>query len=106
MNQHPVLELENGVFARPVKLVLLDSVGGVLPSELAFQLHGHHRDAVEEQDNINAVFVTQGIMELPGTVEDVGGVLGLAGLVDGSLRLPEHSPELDATVGKALAQHF
>ena len=45
-------------------------------------------------------------MELPGAVEDVGGILGLAGLVDGGLRLPEHGPKLDAPVGKALAQHF
>ena len=45
-------------------------------------------------------------MELPGAVEDVGGVLGLAGLVDGGLRLPEHGPKLDTPVGEALAQHF
>ena len=106
MNQHPVFKLENGVFPRPVEFILLDSVGGVLPGELAFQLHGHYRDTVEEQDNINAVFVAQGVMELPGAMEDVGGILGLAGLVDGGLRLPEHGPKLDAPVGKALAQHF
>ena len=106
MNQHPVFELENSVLARPVEFILLDGVGGVLPGELAFQLHGHHRDTVEEQDDINAVFVVQGVVELPGAVEDVGGVLGLAGLVDGGLRLPEYSPELDAPVGKTLAQHF
>lgn len=45
-------------------------------------------------------------MKLPGAVENVGGILGLAGLVDGGLRLPEHGPELDAPVGKTLAQHF
>lgn len=45
-------------------------------------------------------------MELPGAVEDIGGILGLAGLVDGGLRLPEHGPELNAPVGKTLAQHF
>lgn len=32
--------------------------------------------------------------------------MGLAGLVDGGLRLPEHGPKLDAPVGKALTQHF
>ena len=106
MDQHPVLELENSVFARPVELVLLDGVSGVLPGELAFQLHGHHRDAVEKQDNVNAVFIAQGVVELPGTVEDVGGVLSLAGLIDRGLRLPEHGPELDAPVGKTLAQYF
>ena len=68
MNQNPVFELENSVLARSVKLVLLDGVGGVLPRELAFQLHRHHWDAVEEQDNINAVFVAQGVVELPGAV--------------------------------------
>ena len=106
MNQHPVFKLENGVFPRPVEFILLDSVGGVLPGELAFQLHGHYRDTVEEQDNINAVFVAQGVVELPGTVEDIGGILGLAGLIDGGLRLPEHGTELDAPVGEAMAQHF
>ena len=45
-------------------------------------------------------------MELTGAVEDIGGVLDLTGLVDGGLRLPEHSPELDSPVGEALAQHF
>jgi len=45
-------------------------------------------------------------VELPSAVEDVGSILGLAGLVDGGLRLPEHSPELDAPVGKTLAQDF
>ena len=39
-------------------------------------------------------------------MEDVGGILGLTGLVDGGLRLPEYDPELDAPVGEALAQHF
>ena len=106
MNQYPIFELENSVFARPVELVLLDSVGGVLPGELAFQLHGHHGDTVKEQDNINAVFAIEGVVELPGAVKDIGGILGLAGLVDGGLRLPEHGPELDASVGKTLAQHF
>ena len=106
MNQNPVLELENCVLARPVELVLLDGVGGVLPGELTFQLHGYHRDTVEEQNDINAVFVAQGVVKLPGTVEDIGDILGLASLVDGGLRLPEHRPELDAPVGKTLAQHF
>lgn len=45
-------------------------------------------------------------MELPGAVKDIGGILGLASLVDGGLRLPKHRPELDAPIGKALAQHF
>ena len=106
VNQHPVFELEDGVLARPVEPVLLDGVGGVLAGELAFQLQGHHRDAVEEQDHVDAVFATQGVVELPGAVEDVGGVLGLTGLVEGGFRLPEHRPEPDAPVGKALAQHF
>ena len=106
MDQHPVFELKDSVLPRSVELVLLDGFGGVLAGKLAFQLHGHHRDAVEEENNINAVFVTQGVVELPGAVEDVGGVLGLAGLVDGGLRLPEHGPEFDASVGKTLAQHF
>ena len=106
MNQNPVLELENCVLARPVELVLLDGVGGVLPGELTFQLHGYHRDTVEEQNDINAVFVAQGVVKLPGTVEDIGDILGLASLVDGGLRFPEHDPELDAPVGKTLAQNF
>lgn len=106
MDQNTVLELKNSILARPVELVLLNGIGGVLPGKLAFQLHGHHRDAVEEKDNINAVFVAQGVMELPGAVEDVGGILGLVGLVDRGLWLPEHSPELDAPVGKTLAQDF
>ena len=100
------LNSKDSVLPRPVELVLLDGVGGVLAGKLAFQLHGHHRDTVEEQDNINAVFVAQGVVELPGAVEDIGGILGLAGLVDRGLRLPEHGPELDAPVGEALAQHF
>ena len=106
MDQHSVFELENSILARSIKLVLLNGVGGVLPGELAFQFHGHHWDTVEEQDNINAVFVAQGVVELPGTVEDVGGVLGLTGFIDRGLWLPEHGPELDAPVGKALAQYF
>lgn len=48
VNQHSVFELKNSVLACPVELVLLDVVGGVLPGELAFQLHGHHRYAVEK----------------------------------------------------------
>ena len=106
MDQHSVFELKNSVLACSVELVLLNSICGVLPGELAFQLHGHHRDTVEEQNNINAVFVAQGVVELPGAVEDIGGILGLASFVDGGLRLPEHGPELDAPVGKALAQDF
>ena len=106
MDQHTVFELKNGVLARSVELILLDGVGGVLSGKLAFQLHGHHWDTIKEQDNINAVFVAQGVVELPGAVEDIGGILGLAGLVDGGLRLPEHGPELDAPIGKTLAQHF
>ena len=106
MDQHPVFELKDSVLPRSVELVLLDGVGGVLAGKLTFQLHRHHWDTVEEQDNINAVFVAQGVVKLSGAVEDVGGILGLAGLVDRGFWLPEHSPELDAPVGKALAQHF
>ena len=106
MDQHPLPERKDRVLARAVQLILLDGVGRVLPGELAFQLHGHHRDTIDEQDNINAVFVAQGVVQLPGAVEDIGGILGLAGLIDGGLRLPEHRPELDAPVGKTLAQHF
>lgn len=39
-------------------------------------------------------------------MKDVGGILGLTGLVDGGFWLPEHDSELDAPVGEALAQHF
>ena len=106
MNEHAIFELENRVLARPIESILLDGVGGVLPGELAFQLHGHHRDAVEEQDHVDAVLVAQGVVELPGAVKDVGGILGLTGLVDGGFWLPEHDPELDSPVGEALAQHF
>ena len=106
VNEHAIFELENRVLARPIESILLDGVGGVLPGELAFQLHRHHRDAVEEQDNVDAVLTAQGVVELPGAVKDVGGILGLTGLVDGGFWLPEHDPELDAPVGEALAQHF
>ena len=84
---------------------MLDSVSSVLPGKLTFQLHRYHRDAVEEQNNVNAVFVIQRIMQLPGTMENIGSILGLASLVDGGLRFPEHSSKLDSPVGKALAQH-
>ena len=104
--QHPVFKLEDGVLPCPVEAVLLHGVGGVLSGELAFQLHGHHRDSVEKEDDVDAVLVAQGVVELPGAVEDVGGIEGLAGFVDGGLRLPEYSPELDPPIGKALAQHF
>ena len=104
--QHPVFKLEDGVLPCPVEAVLLHGVGGVLAGELAFQLHGHHRDTVEKEDDIDAVLVAQGVVELPGAVEDVGGIEGLAGFVDGGLRLPKHGAELDAPVGKALAQYL
>ena len=45
-------------------------------------------------------------MELPGAVENVCGVLGLAGFVDGGLRLPEYRPEGNAPIGEALAQYL
>ena len=45
-------------------------------------------------------------MKLTGTVENIGGILCLTGFVDGGFRLPEDSPELDTTVGKALTQHL
>ena len=106
MDQNPVLELENCVPARSVELILLNGVGGVLSRKLAFQLHGHHRNTVEEEDDINAVLVAQGVVELPCAVEDISGILGLAGFVDGGLWFPKHSPELDAPVSEALAQHF
>lgn len=106
MDQHSVFELKNSVLACSVELILLNGVGGVLPRKLAFQLHGHHRDTVEEEDDINAVLVAQGVVELPCAVEDISGILGLAGLIDGGLRLPEHSSKLDTSVGKTLAQHF
>ena len=106
VHQHAVFEGEDGVPAGAVKLVLLHGVSHALAGELAFELHGHHGNAVEEEHNIHAVFVDRGIVQLAGAVQDIGGILGLAEGVHGGFRLPEHGVELDAPVGKALAQHL
>ena len=44
MNQHTLLESKDGVLACPVKLILIDGIGGILTCKLALQFHGHHRD--------------------------------------------------------------
>ena len=106
VDQNPLPKGKDRVFAGAVQLILLDGIGRVLPGELAFQLHRRHRDTIDEQHHINTVFVVEGVVQLPGAVQDVGRILGLGGLIDFGFRLPEHRPELDAPVGEALPQNL
>ena len=105
MHQHALLEGKDSVLARAVKLILLDSIGSALAGELALQLHAHHGNAVDEQHDINAVLIHQGIVELAGAVQDIGRILLHGIFIDGGFRLPEYRAELDAAVCEALAQH-
>ena len=57
MHQHALLECKYGIPAGAVKFVLLDGIAGVLPGELALQLHAHHGNAIDEQhDIISSIF--------------------------------------------------
>ena len=105
VHQHAVVVFKDGVVARAVELVLRYGVCRTLAGELALELHGHHGDAVEQQYDIDAVFVVERVVQLPRAVENVCRVLLRARFVDGSFRLPVNGTELDSPVGKALPQY-
>jgi len=58
-----------------VEAVLVDGVVHAL-GEIGLQLDGGDGNAVEEQHQIDAVLIVQGVLHLPGHAQPVGGVAG------------------------------
>ena len=105
MHQNPFFESENRVLVLPVETVLFDGVCRVLAGELAFQFHRHDGNAVDEQNDIDALFITRRIMELAGTVQDIAFVSLAGGLVHRGFRFPEYRAEPDALIDKAFSEN-
>ena len=68
VNKYTILKLKNRILTCSVKFILVDRIIGILTGELIFQFHRHYGNTVEEQHNINTVFVAHGIVELTGAV--------------------------------------
>ena len=106
VDQDTLFKCKYSIPAGAVELVLGDGICSILTRELALQLHGDNGDAVQEQDNINAVLILEGIMELTGAVKDIGPILGNRRRIETGLRFPENRTELYAAVGKPVAEHI
>ena len=68
MDQDTLFKCKYSIPAGAVELVLGDGICSILTRELALQLHGDNGDAVQEQDDIDAVLILKGVMELAGAV--------------------------------------
>ena len=71
---------------QPVEAVLVDRVADAL-GEVGLQLDRRHRQAVQEQHQVDAVLVVQRVAHLPHHAQPVGGVAGQDVGVDGQRRL-------------------
>ena len=90
-----------------VKAVLVDGVADAL-GEVGLQLDRGHRQAVEEEHEVDAVLVVQGIADLPHHPQPVGGVAGEDVGIDGQRRLELGQLQrlLQAEQFDAVAQHI
>ena len=105
VDQDTLFKCKYSIPAGTIELVLGDGICSILTRELALQLHGDNGNAVQEQDDIDAVFILKGVMELTGTVEDIRLILGNRRRIETSLGFPEDRAELDASVCKTVAEH-
>ena len=105
VDQDTLFKCKYSISSGAVELVLGDGICSILTRELALQLHGDNRDAVQEQDDIDAVLILERVMELAGTVEDIGLILDDRRRIETGLRFPENRTELDAAIGKTVAEH-
>ena len=106
VDQDALFKCKYSIPAGAVELVLGDGICSILTGELALQLHGYNRNTVQEQDDIDAVLTLERVMELAGAVEDIGLILGNRRRIETGLRFPENRTELDAAVGKPVAEHI
>ena len=105
VDQDTLFKCKYSIPSGAVELVLRDGICSILTRELALQLHGDNGDAVQEQDDIDAVLILKRVMELAGAVGDIGLILGNRRRIETGLRFPENRAELDAAVGKPVAEH-
>ncbi len=89
-----------------VEAVLVDGVADAL-GEVGLQFRRGHRQAVEEQHEVDAVLVVQRVAHLPHHAQAVGGVAGEDVGVDGQRRLELGQLQrlLQAEQFDAVAQH-
>ena len=92
--------------AAAVKAILVDGVADAL-GEIGLQFDRGDRQAVEEQHEVDAVLVVQGIMHLPHHAQPVGGVAGEDVGIDGQRRfeLRQLQRLLQAEQFDAVPQH-
>ena len=90
-----------------VKAVLVNGVADAL-GEIGLQLGGGDGDAVEEEDEVEAVLVVLGIVDLAHHPETVGGVAGEDVGIDGQggLELGHQQGLLEAEQLDAVAEHI
>ena len=105
VDQDTLFKCKYSIPAGAVELVLGDGICSILTGELALQLHGYNRNTVQEQDDIDAVLILEGVMELAGAVEDIRLILGNRRRIEAGLGFPEDRAELDAAVGKPVAEY-
>ncbi|MBA7585807.1 hypothetical protein ES708_27796 [subsurface metagenome] len=65
MNQGTFFKLEYWSLGVSVVGKLFPRIRNILTCELVFQLHGNKRKTVQEQDNIQGIFIPVVVMELP-----------------------------------------
>ena len=112
MHQRPAREGQQRLgglalgLGQAVEAVLVDGVADAL-GEVGLQLDRGHRQAVEEQHQVDAVLVVQRIAHLPHHPQPVGGVAGEDVGVDGQRRLELGQLQrlLQAEQFDAVAQH-
>ena len=90
-----------------VEAVLVDGVADAL-GEVRLELDGGNRDAVEEEDQVEAVLVVQRVADLPHDAEAVGLVVGEDVLVQAhrGLEAGELERLLQAEEFDAIAEHI
>ena len=96
---------EEGLARVPVEFVLADGVLHVLSVEGVLEFRREDGDAVEEEGEVDALFVLLAEAELADHREEVGPVQALQFLVEPARRPEVREAELAARVLDAVAQH-
>ena len=104
IGQNALVELEAKLprvaVIHPLPLGIIHRLAGVL----VFQFKGEHRDAIEHQHHIHALFRVGREVPLAIALDGVGRPLGSRRLIQGRLRLKIAHPKTQTTVLEAVAQ--
>ena len=106
MYQHSFFKNKNSILTGTIKLILINSICGILSCKLAFQLHRYYRNSVYKKHNIYAVLIMYRVMKLSGTMKNICIILNLRCLIQRCLRFPENRIKLNSSIRKSMSHHI